>query len=129
MLDKVRLAKLLAMTTSDTDPEALSAMRMANAMLMREGMTWEDVLAAGNTLNIVLARTPYRTEENWTPSHRKDTVVIDLMFRTICSTPRDGSGFWAWLDDVQEKWKKHGALTQGQYDSLRKSYNRVKRAS
>jgi hypothetical protein len=63
-LDRQKLVKLLAMTTSDKDPEALAAIRLANAMLDREKMTWGDVLKeAGTTLNIVLTR--YKADDSW----------------------------------------------------------------
>jgi hypothetical protein len=39
-----RLSRLLAMTTSSHDGEALNAIRMANALLKRQGMTWGEVL-------------------------------------------------------------------------------------
>jgi len=43
-VDKSRLAKLLSLTQSDNDSEALSAMRMANGMLKKENMTWQQIL-------------------------------------------------------------------------------------
>lgn len=43
-LDRVRLLKLLQMTRSGSDGEALNAVRMANALLDREGESWEAVL-------------------------------------------------------------------------------------
>lgn len=133
MLDKVKLSKLLAMTTSDTDPEALSAIRMANALLTREGVTWAEVLQdAPASLNIVLQRTPYKdeTDEKWVAPHLKDAVIIDLMFRILYAQPRSGSeDFWRWVDDVHAKWKQYGSLTPGQYEALRRCYNRTKRAA
>ena len=45
MLDRERLAKILAMTTSTHDGEALSAIRRANEIIKGEGLSWELVLA------------------------------------------------------------------------------------
>lgn len=42
--DKDRLAKLLSMTSSDHDAEALAAIRKANALLRLSRKTWADVL-------------------------------------------------------------------------------------
>ena len=43
-LDKERLAKLLSMTGSDHDAEALAAARKANEFLRLHGKSWQDVL-------------------------------------------------------------------------------------
>ena len=44
MANLERVVKCLMMTTSDNDSEALSAIRSANAMLKKEGLTWEKVI-------------------------------------------------------------------------------------
>lgn len=38
-----RLSRLLAMTTSNHDGEALNAIRMANALLKKQGRTWDEI--------------------------------------------------------------------------------------
>lgn len=43
-MDFQRLAKLLALTTSENDHEALSAIRQANKLLKAEKLTWEQVI-------------------------------------------------------------------------------------
>jgi hypothetical protein len=40
-----RLVKLLGMTSSDYDGEAIVAMRKANDLLKAAGMTWGDIIA------------------------------------------------------------------------------------
>jgi hypothetical protein len=52
-LDVERLVKLLAMTTSSHDNEALTAIRKVNAMLSEHGLTWSD---------FVRLHTPYYQE-------------------------------------------------------------------
>jgi hypothetical protein len=44
-LDRERLIKLLNMTGSEHDAEALSAIRRSNALLRRHRTTWEELLA------------------------------------------------------------------------------------
>jgi len=46
-VDREKLVKLLAMTTSKNDHEALAALRMANKLLSAEKLTWREVLDAG----------------------------------------------------------------------------------
>lgn len=48
MLDHDRLAKLLALTASPNDNEALAAMRKANEIMKGEDLTWAELLASDN---------------------------------------------------------------------------------
>jgi hypothetical protein len=43
-IDRERLIRLLRMTESDRDAEALIAIRKSNAMLRKNGMSWSDVI-------------------------------------------------------------------------------------
>jgi hypothetical protein len=43
-IDRERLIRLLRMTESDRDAEALIAIRKTNAMLKKNGMSWSDVI-------------------------------------------------------------------------------------
>ena len=43
-IDRERLIRLLRMTESDRDAEALIAIRQTNAMLKKNGMSWSDVI-------------------------------------------------------------------------------------
>lgn len=134
MLDKTRLAKILAMTTSDNDGEALSAIRRANEVIKGEGLQWHDVVCpASNVMNITIQRQPMSTgpvdgeDRDWQPPHLKDASVIDVMFRQVYAQPRTGSdGFWEWLDSVHQQWIERKRLTSAQYNSLRRSYNRTR---
>lgn len=127
-LDKDKFAKIMGLTTSDIDGEALAALRMANKMLSGENLTWGEILAeTPREMRISIHREPpYKFEEGWTPPHLRDKVTIDLMFRAVYNQPRTGNEeFWKWLDDVHTKWGSYGSLTQGQYNGLRNSYRRV----
>lgn len=130
-LDREKLAKLLGLATSDNDHEAVSALRAANRLVKAEHMTWKDVLAGPEkSCRVTIERQPYKAEENWVAPHLKDKVMIDLMFRSLYSQPRIGSeDFWRWVDDVNAKWQKYAVLTQGQYNALRKCYQRTLKTS
>lgn len=131
-MDRARLAKLMAMTTSDHDPEALAALRMANAMLVKEKLTWAEVLAPGTVVNIGLGRNNFRapaTDEDWVPPHLQDKPVIEMMFRAVYAQPRsDNEEFWQFMDSIHHRWETYGNLSQGQYNGLRNSYKRCVRA-
>lgn len=131
-LDREKLTKLLAMTTSTNDHEALAALRLANAMLTREKLSWEQALAAPErTVTVTVSRQPepYKAEENWSSPHLSDKVMIDLMFRAIYAQPRSGNEeFWQFMDSIHQRWQQFGSLSPGQYQALRNCYRRAVRA-
>lgn len=126
-LDRAKLTKLLALTQSDMNHEALGAVRAANRMLAAEKLTWEQVLAQPEpNVKISISREPFKAEENWVAPHLRDKVMIDLMFKSIYSQPRTGNEeFWRFLDDVHHKFGVYGSLTQGQYNAIRNCYRRT----
>lgn len=136
-LDRAKLTKMMGLTTSDQDGEALAAIRMVNAMLAKEKVTWGEVLAAGGpTVTVTVTRnappSSYHESEptDWVAPHLRDKVTIDLMFRAIFSQPRTGNeDFWQWCDGVHNHFNQHGQLTAGQYAAVRKCYGRALRAN
>ena len=48
MIDLIKLIKLLMLSTSDSDGEALSAIRHANQLVKKSNLTWEDVIKKAN---------------------------------------------------------------------------------
>lgn len=129
-LDRVKLAKLLGLATSDNDHEAMGALRAANRLVKAENMTWEDALAGPEKAFKVTITRAHQDDEHWVAPHLKDEVMIGLMFRSLYSQPRTGSeDFWRWVDDVHAKWEKYGQLTQGQYQALRNCYRRTLKTS
>lgn len=131
-MDKAKLAKLLAMTTSTHDGEAINAMRLANEMILKAGLTWENVLTTvghpGFTVTVTRHKAPeQRPYEEWVAPHLRDKASIDLMFRTIYAQPRtDNEEFWQFMDSIHERWTRHGNLTQKQYSALVRCYQKVR---
>lgn len=130
-MDREKLTKLLALSTSTNDNEALAAIRMANAMLAKDKVTWGEIMAAGGTVvNLAIKRAPaagvYQADEDWVAPHLKDPHVIEHMFRAVFAQPRsDNEEFWQFMDSIHNRWRQYGNLTQGQYNALRRCYNRV----
>ena len=58
VLDREKLAKVLALTQSSHEGEVLSAVRKANATIAKEGLTWGEVLAnhQGHNLHVTINR-------------------------------------------------------------------------
>lgn len=138
MLDRTRLAKLLALTTSDNDAEALSAMRKANEIIKGENLTWAELVTieAQPLVSITVQRhaptagTVDGDDKDWQPPHLREARIIDPMFQAIYSQPRTGNEeFWQWLDSVHEQWRTKSRLTPNQYNAVRRCYNRTRRHS
>ena len=141
-LDRDRLAKVLAMTTSDKDGEVLAAVGLANAMLSKAGLSWTDVLASQNVVNITISThkpgpgafglkpEDYTPSEDWIAPHLRDRVVIETMFRAInANRPANPeSEFWIWVDNVYAHWQQHGSVTAGQFQALRRCHLRAARS-
>lgn len=143
MLDRTRLAKLLALTGSDNDAEALAAVRKANEMVRGHNMTWAEVVTVDTQplINIMVQRRSGMgmaqpasgkvdgEDKDWLPPHLNDASIIDPMFRAIFAQPRTGSEeFWQFMDSVHNSWQQKGSLTSGQYNALRRCYNRTRAA-
>ena len=65
-----RLIKLLGMTGSDYDGEAVAAVRKANALLQAQGLTWSDVIAV---VESAPKKGAWREPESW-----RDAVCVCL---------------------------------------------------
>jgi len=136
-MDRDKLAKLLAMTTSDNDGEALNAVRMANKMVRDAGITWQDVLREPGVREMHVTISPGQSwsmqagaapQHDWggIAPHLKDKVIIDTMFRGIFAQPRVGfEGFWETMDNIKSHFDRHGSLTAGQYRAVQNSYRRA----
>lgn len=137
-MDRAKLAKLLALTASDHDHEALSAMRMANAMVKAAGVTWDELLAPPqNVIAVTIQRNPPwqdmtprpspQQDGDWTAPHLSDKPTIELMFKTIEAQQRlpGSEHFFGWVANVKARFERHGNVTQREYDALRRSYSRA----
>jgi hypothetical protein len=65
-LDRERLIKLLNMTESDHDAEALSAIRRSNELLRHAKATWNDVVLAAPMPSTAVAESTIRTQSRGT---------------------------------------------------------------
>lgn len=132
LLNRKLLAKIMEMTASDKDGEALNAARMATSMVKDAGETWESVLNAQRPATVTVTVTrhaaPEQREqpEGWLAAHLTDKVTIDMMFRAIYAMPRTGNEeFWQKLDGIHHWFDEHGSLSQKQYQMVRGCYTRI----
>jgi hypothetical protein len=69
-IDKSKLIKLLNLTTSSNDHEALQAIRFANKILENNKLTWDDLI----TINAMTQKAEPYVTHNWDDDLRKETV-------------------------------------------------------
>lgn len=121
--------KLMMMTTSPIDAEALTALRKANAILAEANVNWEEFLTAlditrRNKEASVKRQQRQRNDENAfsnVAGERFDNAdEINPMFeRAFANT--SGKGFRDFLESVHEWWTSKGFLTERQYQSVKKA--------
>lgn len=113
-----RLTKLLAMTTSSSDNECLTAIRKANAMLAARNMTWE-LFIKGRYPKVDFSTSSPKGEH---PTDSRRPEEINHMFEVVF---RNASGsFLIFIDSIHEWWEKNGFLTDKQLSALEKAFSR-----
>lgn len=136
------LVKLMMMTTSPNDGEALTAIRKANALLASANVNWAEFLSAVETTKS--AHKQEDQEFRKPPSQRRrergpddnafsdvgrgsnkkydDASEINPMFERAF---RNASGGFAdFLESVHDWWEETGFLTEKQYYAVKRSADR-----
>lgn len=104
-----KLLKLLNMTTSDSDGEALNAIRAANRLIKANGLRWDILLMTDQP------PTPARDMETDGPSIQE---MIDAI------RERAPAGFeFNFVDSVERQYKRKGKLSDGQIRGLQNIYD------
>jgi len=125
-----RFVKLMMMTASDNDGEALVALRKANAILAEANVNWEEFLQAVDTNKTVTAKPkekPPWDSDGFSDIGRNahgqytDADEINMLFEKVYAKTRPGSSFMEFLDSVHTWWENNGFLTEKQYSAIRKS--------
>ncbi len=142
-IDRAKLIKVMAMTQSANDGEALNAIRMANEMLKVKKLDWDKAIAGTSKVsdaysairNAPQYRPPPRQQMR--PSGRGTTDTMpnrpQSQFtdrnipRMIESLLRDTKGdFRDMLQSFKEQWDNRHYLTERQYEVLFNAYERAK---
>lgn len=88
-MDLQRLIKFMNLTSSDSDNEALTALRMAVKLLKKDNLTWEKLLQGGGS------RVEYRVEYRDRVVY-KDRVVEKIVYRDAePAAPKKGHTVWS----------------------------------
>ncbi|MDE5446727.1 hypothetical protein FXV83_17045 [Bradyrhizobium hipponense] len=71
IIDRERLLKILRLTESNHDGEAIAAMRMANKLIRSAGKTWEDVVSGFAARAPMSYGSPASSDYRTPPSKRR----------------------------------------------------------
>jgi len=113
-MDITKLIKLMNLTTSTFDGEALNAIRKANLLLAESNISWAEFIKEKNiTINVneIIVKKP------------KDPK-IEEMLRICKKSVRSGTG-QMFVRSLADWYKKHGALSEKQLIALKKWYDNV----
>lgn len=137
-VDIARLTKLMRMTESAHDGEALNALRLANKILREAGKHWGDVLGAKRDDRSHLVPPSKRPGFNKTPSAsaygrraerrqydggkgRHDDEEIEDWLDAL-DARQHSIDFRMFLSSVRGFWERNGYLTDNQYEAVRRAH-------
>jgi hypothetical protein len=118
-MNRDRLIKLLNMTTSENDGEALNAIRLANKELEKEKTTWKAVL--GRTITTTTVRTHAAAPQRFS-GPRIDKVFSEVLY----SNPRLGTEGKAQVLRMRQMYWDRGYLTLIEYADLMQFVRKVR---
>lgn len=116
------LKKLMAMTTSDVDAEALMAIRRANDILKRNATDWDKVFSRLVTLDVEAA-----SEVRGQPAGNARTAAGRARYLGDLLDDAEGSASGTFVDfvaSVREQFERTGDLSSAQVEALERSRQR-----
>ena len=121
--------KVMEMTTSSHDNEALTALRKANSLLAEQNVTWTELLRAKVKFRRTTAeeRTDkaYRDHAERKAHHVGPDEELDAMFQDLVESIPAESTFREVVLDVLAWWEEKGFLTARQYEMIRNAHARI----
>jgi hypothetical protein len=110
-MDLEKLIKILNLTTSDSDGEALAAIRTANSLLKKSGKTWEDMFKA-----VPKPEKPYRW--NTAPMKFSPSFFTQIMECKDFTSSLNQDAI-DWLNKVIRFYNKHKFLPEDAWMNVR----------
>lgn len=119
-----KLVKLLRMTEGSHDGEVLNAIRMANDLLMKENINWEELIF--DVIPAAKAKAEAHVKQSNKPEPVKYTNKdeINTYFQNIFNG-RLGGSFKVFVTSVHEFWENYEYLTEKQYNAIKKAGTRT----
>lgn len=108
-----RLFKLLNLTRSDNDNEAISAIRHANSILKTANLDWSSAFGSVPSAETI-------DEDEW-------EIDIDDMLKGVLKYGNLSGGAKMFIESLQDQYLRYGRLTPNQRQALEKFYFNCKR--
>jgi hypothetical protein len=139
MQPTVLFTKLMMLTTSTNDHEALTALRKANAILAGDRISWAELLEGlskpKRTAEASVRRNRKKAKASRSPPPRREpepdrwqrydnAQEINLMFACVYHNGVGGT-FAAFIESIHAFWTQHGFLTEKQFAALRQAAERA----
>lgn len=116
-----KFIKLMKMTTSPSEGEALNAIRMANSLLAEANLDWDDFLRG--KAKIIEGKTS--GQNTYSGKKYTNASEIESMLNAVLSSIKSGTSFYGFIESLRDWWEGNQFLTEKQYNALRKSYERI----
>ena len=117
--------KLMGMTSSQHDGEALNAMRLAWSLMAKHNIGWEEILRGKVTVTNQVAPFGPGSSPSSIPQGRaviSDAEARDI-FETLDRTVK--GGFRDFVESIRTQWETEGWMSLKQHAALKKAYDRV----
>lgn len=124
-MDIQKLTKLMNLTLSDNDHEALNALRMANKIVRDNGQMWNSMLKCPGEKFCTHAKpVPPPVAPVWRPAATPDRNIVTIveMIDELLMEHTLNSGTRKFIEDLEEFYDEHGRLSDKQYSVLRNIY-------
>lgn len=118
-----KFIKLMMMTTSPNEGEALTATRMANALLLEANLNWDEFLRG--KVKITNQAAGGSASGSFTGKKYTNSDDIERMLDAVLKNVRSGTSFYTFIKSLSDWWEDNAFLTEKQYNALRKSYERI----
>ncbi len=141
---KATLIKMLGMTASSHDGEALVAIRKANALLAESNMNWHEFLMSFRISDQSYMTPPSKRKSqergqergqggarraaDWgnvnsakNDAQHTDGDEINRLFESAYANTSPRSSFYEFMDSVHDFWTQRGYLTVAQYQAIKRA--------
>lgn len=129
--NRERLVKLMNLTTSDNDNEALNAVRTANGMIKKAGLAWDIVIEGGDpspksphVRYSSRSKEPYATPKE-APRYEVDEDEVWNMITYIRNNAYEGFDL-SFVDSIENNFGIYRRLTWKQLKGLRNIFDTIK---
>lgn len=116
-----KVVKLLNLTQSDSDGEALSAMRKANALLRQDNKTWDEVILGQSHRRGEKVTRPSRPRAEKSSTSSASEMALNIMFTDLAKS-RMPDYERTIVDGFYKYFKKNGSLTEKQFKWFKDIY-------